>query len=281
MTMSGGRYFISIQTRREVPEPVHPSSSSVGIDVGITRFATLSDETVIEPLNSLKKHQHWLRHYQRMMSRRQKFSNNWKKAKARVNRVANHIANARRDFLHKVSTTISKNHAVVIVEDLKIRNMSQSAAGTVEQPGTNVKRKSGLNRSILDQGWGIFHAMLDYKTAWRGGRLVTRDGASHQPDLSRVRARVGGQPENAGAFSVRPVRIREQRRSGRGDQSGARISLVSLSRYFACSWGVGAGTHRSCSGGYRLRAVGISGLQAGEDVKTKIHAAATTARNGG
>lgn len=83
VSISGGKYFVSIQTRREVPEQVHPSTSVVGIDVGVTRFATLSDGTVIEPLNSFKKHQQRLKRYQRAMSRKVKFSNNWKKAKAR------------------------------------------------------------------------------------------------------------------------------------------------------------------------------------------------------
>jgi putative transposase len=172
VSVSGGKYFISIQTRREVPQPVHPSTSRVGIDVGIARFATLSDGTYIEPLNSFKKHEDHLKRYQRMMARRQKFSNNWKKAKAKVQKVHRRIANVRRDFLHKASTTISKNHTVVIVEDLEIKNMSRSAKGTKEQPGRNVRAKSGLNRSILDQGWGEFRRQLAYKLEWRGGRLV-------------------------------------------------------------------------------------------------------------
>ena len=95
------------------------------------------------------------------MARKQKFSNNWKKAKAKVTRIHIDIANARRDFLHKHSTTISKNHAVVVVEDLQVRAMSKSAKGTVEQPGKNVAAKSGLNRAILDQGWGAFRTMLN------------------------------------------------------------------------------------------------------------------------
>ena len=62
----------------------------------------------------------------------------------------------RNDFLHKVSTTICKSHAVVVVEDLNVKGMSASAAGTVEAPGRNVRQKSGLSRSLLDQGWSAF-----------------------------------------------------------------------------------------------------------------------------
>lgn len=90
-----------------------------------------------------------LRRYQRAMARKQKFSNNWKKAKARVQRIRTQVADARRDFLHKTSTTISQNHAIVVMEDLQVRNMSKSAAGTVDQPGRNVRAKAGLNKSIL------------------------------------------------------------------------------------------------------------------------------------
>jgi putative transposase len=107
------------------------------------------------------------------MARRQKFSNNWKKAKTKVQRIHTRIANARRDYLHKVTATISKNHAVVCMEDLKVANMSRSAAGTIEKPGKNVAAKSGLNQSILDQGWYEFRRQLDYKLAWQGGYFIT------------------------------------------------------------------------------------------------------------
>jgi putative transposase len=113
-----------------------------------------------------------LRKAQQKMCRRTKFSKNWKKARAAVQRIHARIANVRNDFLHKLSTTISKNHAIVCIEDLQVGNMSRSAAGTIETPGTNVRAKSGLNKSILDQGWSEFHRQLDYKLAWSGGWLV-------------------------------------------------------------------------------------------------------------
>lgn len=69
-------------------------------------------------------------------------------------------------------TTIAKSHGAVVVEKLEVRNMVRSAAGTIEQPGRNVRAKSGLNRSILDQGWGQFAILLGYKLAERGGRLI-------------------------------------------------------------------------------------------------------------
>jgi putative transposase len=171
VSSKGGKWFVSILTRREVEQPV-PQGPAVGIDVGVTRFATMSDGSYIAPLASFKRHEQRLAKYQRRMSRKTKFSNNWKKAKARVQKIHARIANARNDFLHKTSTTISQNHALVCIEDLRIGSMSKSSAGTAEAPGKKVAQKSGLNKAILDQGWFEFRRQLEYKTAWRGGFTV-------------------------------------------------------------------------------------------------------------
>jgi putative transposase len=106
VSQSGGKWFASIQTQREVELPLSTATSAIGIDVGIARFATMSDGGFIAPLSSFKKHQQRLARYQRRMSRKTKFSNNWKKAKARVQKIHAGIANARKDFLHKTTTTI-------------------------------------------------------------------------------------------------------------------------------------------------------------------------------
>ena len=171
ISQSGGKWFASIQTRREVGA-VQPTGGIVGLDMGIARFVTLSDGSHLDPLNSFKKHQQRLKRYQRRMARKVKFSQNWKKAKAKVTQIHIDIANARKDYLHKASATISQNHAIVCIEDLQIRNMSKSSKGNAEQHGKQVRQKSGLNRAILDQGWGEFRRQLDYKLAWRGGHLI-------------------------------------------------------------------------------------------------------------
>lgn len=172
VSQSGGKWFVSIQTEREVEQPIPQSSSAIGIDLGIARFATMSDGSHLAPLSSFKKHDARLRRAQRAMSRKTQFSNNWKKAKAKVQRIHTRIGNCRRDYLHKATTTISQNHAMVYIEDLQVRNMSKSAAGTVDAPGKNVRAKSSLNKSILDQGWFEFRRQLEYKLAWAGGWLI-------------------------------------------------------------------------------------------------------------
>ncbi len=171
VSQSCGKWFVSLQTEREVEPPI-PKGGAVGIDMGVVRFATLSDSTFYAPLNSFKRHETALRKAQQALSRKTKFSNNGKKAKAKVQKIHSRIGNARRDYLHKTSTAISQNHAMVCIEDLRVRNLSKSAAGTTEQPGRNVRAKSGLNKSILDQGWYEFRRQLEYKLAWNGGHLI-------------------------------------------------------------------------------------------------------------
>ncbi len=172
VSQSCGKWYISIQTESEVSTPVHPSASMVGLDAGVAKLATLSDGTVFEPVNSFQKNQKTPARLQRQLSRKVKFSNNWQKQKRKIQRLHSCIANIRRDYLHKVTTTVSKNHAMIVIEDLKVSNMSKSAAGTVSQPGRNVRAKSGLNRSILDQGWYEMRRQLEYKQLWRAVRCL-------------------------------------------------------------------------------------------------------------
>lgn len=167
-----GQWYISFQVEVKTAEPNHTSTTIVGLDAGVTKLATLSDGTVYQPVNSFKASQRKLATLQRQLSRKVKFSSNWQKQKRKVQRLHSHIANIRRDYLHKVTSEISKNHAMIVIEDLKVSNMSKSAKGTAEQHGRNVKAKSGLNRSILDQGWYEMRRQLEYKQLWRGGQVL-------------------------------------------------------------------------------------------------------------
>ena len=100
---------------------------------------TTSGGQVFDPINSFKANQVKLARLQQKLKNKTKFSENWKKLKLKINKLHHHIANIRHDYLHKVTTTLSKNHAMIVVEDLKVANMSKSASGTIEKQGRMLK----------------------------------------------------------------------------------------------------------------------------------------------
>ncbi len=172
LSRKGKHWYIAIQTEYEAELLPHKSTSMVGIDMGIKQFATLSDGTVYFPLSSFKAKSDKLAKLQRKLKHKKKFSNNWKKVIAKITQCHEDIGNARKDYLHKVSTEISESQAVIVIEDLRIKNMSKSAKGNNEKQGKKVAQKSGLNKFILDQGWGMFAIMLEYKQNWNNGVVL-------------------------------------------------------------------------------------------------------------
>jgi putative transposase len=160
------RWFVCIQTQRSI-EPCSAATGAIGIDLGVTRFATLFDgahERVIESatpdptlIDKLKRAEHRL-------SRRSKFGKNWNRARAKVQRIHARITNQRLDRVHKLTAQISKNHAVVCIEKLQIGNMTRRA-----RTGS---RGAALNRAILNQDWFEFGRQLGYKLPWHGGQLI-------------------------------------------------------------------------------------------------------------
>ena len=173
ISKKSSRWYLSFGTERELEQNlIHPSESAIGIDLGITKLITTSDGKYIKPKNSFKANQVKLAKLQRGLAKKVKFSANWKKQNRKIQKLHHHIANIRHDYLHKITTSISKSHAMIACEDLKVANMSKSASGTVENKGRHVKAKSGLNKSILDQGWGMVVNMLEYKQKWQGGLLI-------------------------------------------------------------------------------------------------------------
>ena len=186
MSRSQGKWYISIQTEQEISQPYHESTSIIGLDVGIVNFATLSNTDVFQTEGS-RRHELSLKAIQRSLSRKQKFSQNWYKQKAKLAKCHRMIANTRRDFLNKTSTVISKNHAVIVLEDLRVSTMSRSARGTLADPGKNVAAKRGLNKSISEQGWSAFRRQLVYKQHWQGGDVI----AVNPKNTSRCCSRCG------------------------------------------------------------------------------------------
>jgi putative transposase len=184
ISKQAGHWYISLQTERPLsqvkPEWVD-ANRVIGIDVGIAKAVSASDtisfeyqgkqvtSNQLDSINPLREHQAKLAKLQKDLARKTKFSRNWNKQKGKISKLHSKIANIRNDFVHKVTTAISKSYAYVTVEALKVKNMSKSAKGTADKHGKMVKQKSGLNKSILDQGWGMFRQFLAYKLKYNYG----------------------------------------------------------------------------------------------------------------
>ena len=167
-----GLWHVGVQWQREAAEPIPSSLPAVGIDRAVAVFAALSNGTNIAPVNHGTKALKALPKAHRNLRRTKRGSSNHRKAIRRVATIQMRVANARKNFLHEKTTAIANNHGVVVLEALKVRSMSASAKRTAAEPGKMVRQKAGLNRAILDQGWGGFRIMLGYKLAERGGVVI-------------------------------------------------------------------------------------------------------------
>jgi IS605 OrfB family transposase len=174
VSRNGRHWFVSICCEVEITEEA-PKANDIGIDMGIVKLCAMSDGTVKENPDCLKRYKNKLVKLQRSLARKKKFSKNFHKQKAKITALHIKIADTRRNKIHETTTGIAKNHGLVVLEDLRVKNMSKSAKGTLENPGKRVRQKSGLNRSILDAGWGEFRRQVEYKVAWAGGIVVAVD----------------------------------------------------------------------------------------------------------
>lgn len=172
ITREGAKWFASLQVETRETAPALGVPPTLGIDLGLAQFAAMSDGAAVAPLKALARQQVRLKRYQRSVARKKKGSANRKRAVARLGALHRRIAHQRSDWLHKLTTDLADAHPVIALEDLAVKSMSASAAGTVDAPGKNVRAKAGLNRGILDAAWGEFARQLTYKVEWRGGRVI-------------------------------------------------------------------------------------------------------------
>jgi len=143
-------------------------SQVIGLDMGVKHFCIDSDGNYYTNPRVFKQYERQLRIEQRKLKNKKKGSNRQKKQYRKIALLQHKIANMRKDYLHKLSTELAKKYNTVFVEDLKIVNMSKRAKPKQDEVGrflpNKQAQKSGLNKAILDSGWGMFRDMLEYKT---------------------------------------------------------------------------------------------------------------------
>ncbi|MCW3043340.1 MAG: Transposase, partial [Actinobacteria bacterium] len=171
----GRRWYVIFSCDQVPAKPLPAANRPVGIDVGITTFIATSDGAFVENPRYGKVGADALADAKRVLARKKRGSNNRRAARETVANRSRRIANQRRDFHHKVARHLITYHDVICIEDLRIHNLTASASGTVEEPGTNVAQKAGLNKAILDAGWGQFRSILTGKAEEAGRRLIAVD----------------------------------------------------------------------------------------------------------
>jgi len=144
---------------------------AVGVDRGCIVAAATSDEELLDVQTLTHRERQRYKRLQRKMARQLKGSHRWLRTQHRIAVLAYRAAQRRADFVHQTARRLAREHGVVVVEKLRVKSMTRSARGTVEQPGKRVKQKAGLNRAILDKGWAGFYHRLAVVCPSEGSEL--------------------------------------------------------------------------------------------------------------
>ena len=191
VSRDGDDWFVSILCKQEVATPPAVHGFAVGADLGVAKAIALSTGEFLEVLGMTKAEQKKLAKLQQAMSKKKRFSKNWQKLKRRIARLHSTVARRRRDSINKATTYLAKNHRLIVIEDLRVKNMTRSPKPKADpdQEGSflpnGAAAKAGLNRAVLDKGFGEIRRQLDYKHVWYGSQLLAENPAYTSQKCSR------------------------------------------------------------------------------------------------
>ncbi|WP_113698499.1 RNA-guided endonuclease InsQ/TnpB family protein [Nonomuraea lactucae] len=186
----GSRWFVVLSCDDVPAEQLAATGAAVGIDMGVASLVTTSDGAHVANPRHLaatadrlaaaqrdlaRKRRGSLAAAQRDLARKRRGSRRRRTAVARVAALHAKVRRGRLDAAHKAALALVRDYDVIVHENLQIANMTRSASGTIDAPGRNVAQKSGLNRSILDAGWGVFLQILAHKAESAGRELIAVD----------------------------------------------------------------------------------------------------------
>jgi putative transposase len=173
--LEGGRWYGSVLCEVHIADPAprpDREATAIGIDRGVSVSYAMSTGEMFNTRQYSEGEQKRKRRLARQLSRQKKGSANRRKTREKLARMEARLRERRVDGIHKLTRRLVKNHDLIALEDLRIKNMTRSARGTPEAPGRQVRQKAGLNRAILGQLWGEFRRQLEYKASWYGSLVV-------------------------------------------------------------------------------------------------------------
>ncbi|MFB7656496.1 MULTISPECIES: RNA-guided endonuclease InsQ/TnpB family protein [unclassified Streptomyces] len=259
------------------PEPVEApdTNSVVGIDRGVTITAALSDGRKLNCPQLTTRERARIRKHQRRAARAPKDSEGKRVEYAKVARLKAREADRRKDWCEKTSTILARDHRLVRFEKLNIKNITASAKGTVEQPGSRVKQKAGLNRAILAQGWGLLRRRTAEKAPGRVEDVLA-------PYTSLRCSACGWIEKNSRKSQAEFVCVSCGFTCNADENAAVNVAAgqggIPRPRHAAGAGGVTTATSRSSAREPQPNQVGISVFREGEDVKRPTTRSADPAR---